>query len=97
MLGRLRAANADGAGWVLFVLMLGWLGDTGGYFFGRFLGKTKLYEAVSPKKTRAGLVGAIVGSILGGLLAAEWYLPRLPVRTGSCWALFQACSGRPEI
>ncbi|HEX5099859.1 MAG TPA: phosphatidate cytidylyltransferase [Polyangiaceae bacterium] len=79
MLGRLRAASDDGAGWVLLVLMLGWFGDTGGYFFGRFLGKTKLYEAVSPKKTRAGLVGAVVGALAGAVLAAEWYLPRLPV------------------
>ncbi len=79
MLGRLRAASDDGAGWVLLVLMLAWFADTGGYFFGRFLGKTKLYEAVSPKKTRAGLVGAVVGSLAGALLAAGWYLPRLPV------------------
>jgi phosphatidate cytidylyltransferase len=55
---------------------------TGGYFFGRFLGKTKLYEAVSPKKTRAGLVGAIVGALGGSLLASQWYLPRLPVVHG---------------
>lgn len=79
LLGRLRAANADGAGWVLLVLTLGWLGDTGGYFFGRFLGKTKLYEAVSPKKTRAGLVGAVVGALAGAVIASGWYLPRLPL------------------
>lgn len=79
VLARLRAGNADGAAWVLLVLMLGWLGDTGGYFFGRFLGKRKLYEAVSPKKTRAGLVGAIVGSLGGAVLASSVLLPRLPL------------------
>ena len=79
VLARLRAATADGAGWVLLVLMLGWFGDTGGYFFGRFLGKRKLYEAVSPKKTRAGLVGAVVGALGGAVLASSWYLPRLPL------------------
>ena len=41
-------------GWLVFMsLTFSWLADTGGYFFGRFLGKAKLYEAVSPKKTRA--------------------------------------------
>lgn len=82
MLGRLRAAHDDGARWVLLVLTLAWFADTGGYFFGRFLGKTKLYEAVSPKKTRAGLVGAVVGSTLAGVLAAEVYLPHLPLLHG---------------
>ena len=39
---------------MLIVLIVAWLADTGGYFAGRFLGKAKLYEAVSPKKTWAG-------------------------------------------
>lgn len=47
---------------VLFVLAVAWLGDTGAYFAGRFLGNKKLYEAVSPKKTWAGAVGGIVAS-----------------------------------
>jgi phosphatidate cytidylyltransferase len=80
LLARMReAGGSEGAGQVLLVLMLAWLADTGGYFFGRFLGKTKLYEAVSPKKTRAGLVGAVVGAVVGALIASQWYLPRLPV------------------
>jgi len=47
------------------VLLVAWLADTGGYFAGRFLGKTKLYEAVSPKKTWAGAWGGIAGSVIG--------------------------------
>jgi phosphatidate cytidylyltransferase len=82
LLGLLRASLSDGAGFVCFILTLGWFGDTGGYFFGRFLGKTKLYEAVSPKKTRAGLVGAVVGGVAAGALASVWYLPRLPLAHG---------------
>lgn len=61
---------------VLIVLLIAWLADTGGYFAGRFLGKSKLYEAVSPKKTWAGAWGGIAGSIVGvallKLLTAEW-------------------------
>ncbi|HEY0476582.1 MAG TPA: phosphatidate cytidylyltransferase [Kofleriaceae bacterium] len=50
---------------VLIVLIVAWVADTGGYFAGRFLGKTKLYEAVSPKKTWAGAWGGIAGSVIG--------------------------------
>lgn len=50
---------------VVIVLLVAWVADTGGYFAGRFLGKTKLYEAVSPKKTWAGAWGGLAGSVLG--------------------------------
>ena len=50
---------------VVLVLLIAWLADTGGYFAGRFLGKSKLYEAVSPKKTWAGAWGGIAGSLAG--------------------------------
>jgi phosphatidate cytidylyltransferase len=46
---------------------------------GRFFGKTPLYPAVSPKKTRAGLFGAVLGAVSAGLLASLWYAPVLPV------------------
>lgn len=61
---------------VVLVLIVAWLADTGGYFAGRFLGKAKLYEAVSPKKTWAGLWGGIAGAVIGvvvlKLLFAKW-------------------------
>ena len=72
-----RDFGADGPGLVLLTLFLAWLGDTGGYFVGRFFGKTKLYEAVSPKKTREGLFGAVLGSVGGALLAHFTFLPSL--------------------
>jgi phosphatidate cytidylyltransferase len=50
---------------VVLVLVVAWLADTGGYFAGRFLGKAKLYEAVSPKKTWAGAIGGLAGSLVG--------------------------------
>ena len=50
---------------VVIVLLVAWVADTGGYFAGRFLGKAKLYEAVSPKKTWAGAYGGLAGSLLG--------------------------------
>ena len=55
----------QGGDTVVIVLLVAWIADTGGYFAGRFLGKAKLYEAVSPKKTWAGAWGGLAGSVLG--------------------------------
>jgi phosphatidate cytidylyltransferase len=46
-----------------FMLML-WASDTGAYLFGRKLGKTKLFERHSPKKTWEGFGGGILMSLL---------------------------------
>jgi phosphatidate cytidylyltransferase len=74
-----RDTGSDGPGYVVMTLMFAWWGDTGGYFAGRYLGKHKLYEAVSPKKTIEGAVGGLLGSIAGALCASLWYLPSIPV------------------
>lgn len=81
-LALLRRDLESGPAWVVLALCFAWLADTGGYFFGRFLGKTKLYEAVSPKKTRAGFVGALVFSGLSALVAHFWFLPELALVPG---------------
>jgi phosphatidate cytidylyltransferase len=47
---------------ILGTLLILWAADTGAYFAGTFLGKHKLFERISPKKTWEGFTG-------GGLLA----------------------------
>lgn len=74
-----RDLGDEGPAYVLMTLMFAWMADTGGYFAGRFLGRTPLYPAVSPKKTREGLWGALVGAAFGACLAHFWYLPGIPL------------------
>jgi phosphatidate cytidylyltransferase len=74
-----RDQGEIGPHYVVMTLTFAWLGDTGGYFFGRFFGKTRLYEAVSPKKTREGFLGSLFGSVVGALVAHFWYLPSIPL------------------
>lgn len=74
-----RDTGPLGPFYVLLALKISWLGDTGGYFVGRYFGKRKLYPRVSPKKTVAGLVGSMLGAVLGCVIAHFWYLPRAPL------------------
>lgn len=67
---------------ILGCLFILWANDTGAYFAGRFLGKRKLFERVSPKKTWEGFVGGAITSLLvafiltkyfDNLLSWQWY------------------------
>lgn len=49
-----------GTALVFFPVLLTWASDIGAYFVGRALGRRKLFPSVSPGKTVAGAVGALV-------------------------------------
>lgn len=69
--------GSHGGHLVVMVLAIAWVADTGAYFAGRFLGKAKLYEAVSPKKTWAGAWGGLAGSVAGVVLMKLLFLDGL--------------------
>lgn len=71
--------RADGPWWVLHVLALTWLADTGAYFAGRFLGRHKLMPSVSPAKTVEGAMGAIAAAVVASLVVIAVFLPRVPL------------------
>ena len=48
---------------LIFVLLIVWVTDSGGYFAGRGIGGPKLWPQVSPKKTWAGAVGGFAASL----------------------------------
>lgn len=48
---------------LMFILLVVWVTDIGGYFAGRGIGGPKLWPRVSPKKTWAGAIGGIVLSL----------------------------------
>lgn len=47
---------------VLFLLLTVWMVDIAAYFSGKLIGGPKIWPAVSPKKTWAGLIGAMIGA-----------------------------------
>ena len=62
---------------VFMVLAISWLGDTGAYFAGRYFGKNKLYEKISPKKTWEGVAGGVTLATVGALVVRALGLPEL--------------------
>lgn len=67
----------------LGVLILIWTCDSMAYLVGRKIGKTKLFERVSPKKTWEGIYGAIVGTLLVSILL----YPLFHLYTYSFWLI----------
>ncbi len=57
--------------YIIYLALITVLTDTFAYFTGYFVGKHKLCEKISPKKTIEGLVG---GTIMGTLIPALYYL-----------------------
>jgi phosphatidate cytidylyltransferase len=49
---------------LMFVLLVVWVTDIGGYFAGRGIGGPKLWPRVSPKKTWAGAIGGFALSLV---------------------------------
>jgi phosphatidate cytidylyltransferase len=79
----LRRDLPEGGSWVLLMLALCWMSDTGAYFAGRAFGKNKLAPLISPAKTVEGATGGLLGSITAGFLFGPVLGPSLTI-----WQVF---------
>ena len=53
---------------IVGVFALIWCNDTFAYIIGKSMGKNKLLESVSPKKTIEGFFGGLIGAIIAGFI-----------------------------
>jgi len=60
----------------LFILI--WTNDTFAYIVGKSIGKHKLLERISPKKTIEGFLGGIVFAVLAGFLISKFFIKASP-------------------
>ncbi len=81
----------DASPWLLLAIAaVIWVADIAAYFAGKRFGKHKLAPAVSPGKTWEGVVGALAGVAIYGIILAV-------LRPAPISAIFDAGSGVPVI
>jgi phosphatidate cytidylyltransferase len=59
-----------------------WASDTGAYLFGMKLGKTKLFERHSPKKSWEGFFGGVLTSVLVSYIISLFFTELSPFVLG---------------
>lgn len=72
---------------LLGVFIFIWLYDTGAYCVGMLLGRHRLFERISPKKSWEGVIGGIVACVAGSYATHYWFdeffqVPELTVWVG---------------
>lgn len=65
---------ADGARIVLFAFLVTWSCDSGAYLVGRWLGRTRPWGAISPRKSLEGSAGGFVFALAGSALGAATFM-----------------------
>lgn len=66
-------ANPRGLAWLLLVIVVTWIGDSGAYLIGRSFGRRPLIPVVSPKKTVEGFAGGLACAALTGAVATSLF------------------------
>ncbi len=81
----LREMFNHGLWYLILLLVIAWISDTGAYFVGTFLGKHKMAPKISPKKSWEGFFG---GWILSVLCAVGVFILRFEIDNGYGDGLF---------
>jgi phosphatidate cytidylyltransferase len=75
----IRADAHLGIATILWLLVLVWASDTGGYIFGRWIGGPKLAPRISPKKTWAGFAGGVAVAIVASWAVDHFAIPEASI------------------
>lgn len=65
--------------WLMFAVLLSWVGDTAALYVGRAFGRHKLAPRVSPSKTWEGAIASTIGAMVAGLVYAHYLMPQVPI------------------
>ncbi|HMK06058.1 MAG TPA: CDP-archaeol synthase [Flavobacterium sp.] len=59
---------------IISIFVLIWTNDTFAFIVGKTIGKTKLFERISPKKTIEGFLGGLLFAVIFSVLIAKYYI-----------------------
>jgi phosphatidate cytidylyltransferase len=80
--------------WLLFGLVVNWIGDTGAYYVGRRWGRHKLAPVVSPGKSWEGAAASAVVAVLFGTIYLPWMIPGVSVGMAALVAVLANAAGQ---
>jgi phosphatidate cytidylyltransferase len=69
---------------LISIFILIWTNDTFAYLVGKSIGKHKLFERISPKKTIEGFIGGIIFAIIASYFISKYFL-KIPERNTFIW------------
>jgi len=64
---------------IIGIFILIWVNDTFAYIVGKSIGKHKLFERISPKKTIEGFIGGLVFTMIGSYILSMYFTFFSPV------------------
>jgi phosphatidate cytidylyltransferase len=85
LLVRMQGNSLSGMMHMVSLLAITKFADTGAYFAGKTMGRTKLIPKISPGKTVEGLIGGMVMSVVVAYVLLRLILPSLGVAPGPTW------------
>jgi phosphatidate cytidylyltransferase len=90
---KLRHLSA-GRHWLMFGLMVNWIGDTGAYYIGRRFGRHKLAPLASPKKSWEGAAASAIAAVIFGAVYLPLAIVGAPVWVAAIFALIGNIAGQ---
>jgi phosphatidate cytidylyltransferase len=85
---------AAGRYWLMFSLVVNWIGDTGAYYVGRSYGRHKLAPRVSPGKSWEGAIASAVTGVIFGAIFLPLTIADMPVWIAALIALVANAAGQ---
>lgn len=83
--------NKAGNIFVLCIIFMVWASDVFAYLLGSLIGKHKMFERISPKKTWEGTISGVIGANIVGILCSK-YLPHFNFELTFWISLATLCS-----